>query len=132
LDITYDFDLEDYMDALRSVRNGALGPSGITYALLRVMPSEVLEVWFGIALCCLQLRELPRSTLMGHIFTSPKAGEPSLENCRPVTLMEFPLKVLTSILNKRLMTGLLRNGVFSGLQFGFIPGRSGTDPVYIL
>jgi hypothetical protein len=46
--------------------------------------------------------------------------------------MECSLKVLTSILNKRLMTGLLRNGVFSGLQSGFIPGRSGTDPVYIL
>jgi hypothetical protein len=39
LDITYDFDLEDYMDALRSTRNGAPGPSGIMYALLRAMPS---------------------------------------------------------------------------------------------
>ena len=46
--------------------------------------------------------------------------------------MECSLKVLTRILNRRLMDGLLKGGVFSALQSGFIFGREGTDPVYIL
>jgi hypothetical protein len=46
--------------------------------------------------------------------------------------MECTLKVLTRSLYWRLMSGLLRNGVFSSFQSGFIPGRSGTDPVYII
>jgi hypothetical protein len=46
--------------------------------------------------------------------------------------MECTLKLLTGILNKRLMDGLLHHNVFCSLQHGFIPGRCGTDPVYIL
>ena len=132
LDITADFSFEDFVYALKRARNGAPGPSGISFALLRALPHVVQKAFWSILLRCLQLRELPRSFLLGHIYTLSKPGEPSLHNVRPITLMECSLKVLTGILNKRLMAGLLANGVFCALQFGFIPGRSGTDPIYIL
>ena len=132
LDITPDFTFEEFVYALKRARNGAPGPSGISYALLRALPHVVQMAFWAILLRCLQLQQLPKSFLLGHIYTLAKPGEPSLHNVRPITLMECSLKILTGILNKRLMDGLLANGVFCSLQFGFIPGRSGTDPIYIL
>jgi hypothetical protein len=132
LDITADFSFEEFVYALKRARTGAPGPSGISYALLRALLHVVQLAFWSILLRCLQLRQLPRSFLLGHIYTLAKPGESSLHNVRPITLMECSLKVLTVILNKRLMDGLLANGVFCALQFGFIPGRSGTDPIYIL
>ena len=132
LDITEEFSFEEFWDCLKLAKDGAPGPSGISNGLLRALPHEVLLGWHSILARCLSLKAFPPSFLLGHIYTMPKPGEPSLQNCRPISLMECSLKVLTRILNRRLMDGLLKGGVFSALQSGFIVGREGTDPVYIV
>ena len=132
LDIAYPLTWPEFLGVLKSAHDGAPGPSGITYAMLRALPKVVQEAWFSILQRCLHLQELPQSFLLGHICAMPKPGEASLQNCRPITLMECTMKLLTGALNKRLMDGLLLHEVFCYLQHGFIPGRCGTDPVYIL
>ena len=132
LDITGEWGFDEFMASLKAAKDGAPGPSRITNGLLRALPEPVLRAWWRILSRCIDLQDFPPSFRLGHIYAMPKPGHPSIQNCRPITLMECTLKVLTRSLNWRLMSGLLRNGVFSSFQSGFTPGKDGTDPVYIV
>jgi len=81
---------------------------------------------------CLDWGTLPRSFQEGYIFPIPKKGKFSLDNSRPICLLEVHLKLLTRIINRRLVHQLLAEGFFSNIQFGFLPGRSCPDAFHIL
>ena len=69
---------------------------------------------------------------LGYIFPIPKKGTFTPENSRPISLLEVHLKLLTRIVNRRLVHSLLDEGYFSDTQFGFLAGRSCPDAFHIL
>jgi hypothetical protein len=75
---------------------------------------------------------LPESFNRGLIFPIPKKGEFTVSNSRPITLLEAHLKLLTGIINRRLVHRLLDEQYLSPWQFGFLPGRSATDAYHCL
>ena len=75
---------------------------------------------------------LPAVFNEGFIFPIPKKGVFSPDNCRPISLLEAHLKLLTRIVNRRLVYALLDADYFADEQFGFLPGRSCSDAFHIL
>jgi hypothetical protein len=69
---------------------------------------------------------------LGYIFPIPKKGTFTPEKSRPISLLEVYLKLLTRIVNRRLVHSLLDEGYFSDTQFGFLAGRSCPDAFHIL
>jgi hypothetical protein len=67
-----------------------------------------------------------------YIHPIPKKGVASINNSRPIALLETSLKVITRVVARRLMHHPLFKELISPCQFGFLPGRSSTDPFHIL
>src|SRR5271163_3561866 len=61
----------------------------------------------------------------------PKEWNYDLTNTRPITLLEIPRKILTKIMNHRLMNVFSANKVLRGNQFAAIPGGSTMEPLRI-
>jgi hypothetical protein len=108
------------------------GKSQISVGLLRLLPDGHLESLCHIMNLALDWGCLPASFNEGLIFPIPKKGEFTVSNSRPITLLEAHLKLLTGIVNRRLVHRLLDEGYFSPWQFGFLPGRSATDAYHCL
>jgi hypothetical protein len=75
---------------------------------------------------------LPAVFNEGFIFPIPQKGVFFPDNCRPISLLEAHLKVLTRIVNRRLVYALLDADFFAEEQFGFLPGWSCSDAFHIL
>ena len=108
------------------------GPSGISIPLIKLFPDEYIEtlrVQFNLMLAW---GVLPKLFNKGFIFPIPKKGEMSIDNSRPISLLEVHLKLLTRIINRRMVYALLDAEFFAEEQFGFLPGRSCPDAFHIL
>ena len=108
------------------------GPSGISVSHLKLIPDEYLELLCSIFNMILQWGLTPDIFNLGYIFPIPKKGTFTPENSRPISLLEVHLKLLTRIVNRRLVHSLLDEGYFSDTQFGFLAGRSCPDAFHIL
>ena len=125
--------LSELRDSLaHAPRDSCPGPSRITIPLLRLCTDGFLSLLLMMLNMCLDWGTLPRSFQEGYIFPIPKKGKFSLDNSRPICLLEVHLKLLTRIINRRLVHQLLAEGFFSSIQFGFLPGRSCPDAFHIL
>ena len=62
---------------------------------------------------------LPKLFNKGFIFPIPKKGEMSIDNSRPISLLEVHLKLLTHIINRRMVYSLLDAEFFAKEQFFF-------------
>ena len=108
------------------------GPTGISIPLIKLFPDgyiETLRVQFNLMLAW---GALPKLFNKGFIFPIPKKGEMSIDNSRPISLLEVHLKLLTRIINRRMVYALLDSEFFAEEQFGFLPGRSCPDAFHIL
>jgi hypothetical protein len=88
------------------------GKSQISVALLRLLPDTHLETLTHILNLALDWGCLPESFNRGLIFPIPKKGEFTVSNSRPITLLEAHLKLLTGIINRRLVHRLLDEQYF--------------------
>jgi len=131
--VAYDIDLLDLKGSIRSApADTCPGPSGISVPLLKLIPDEYLELLCILLNLILQWGVLPESFDLGYIFPIPKKGVFTPENSRPISLLEVHMKLLTRIVNRRLVYALVDEGYFSEAQFGFHPGRSCPDAFHIL
>ncbi len=131
IDVTQPLTMEELLHSLRQVPKGsAPGPSGITAELLRLLPMGVLELLRRYLSLCLAWGLVPTPFQMANIYPAPKKGKLDLANCRPISLLEVPFKLLTRVVNLRLMDKL--STYLSPNQWGFRPGHSATDPYHVL
>jgi hypothetical protein len=131
--VAYDIDVLDLKGSIRSApADTCPGPSGISVPLLKLIPDEYLELLCILLNLILQWGALPESFDLGYIFPIPKKGVFTPENSRPISLLEVHMKLLTRIVNRRLVYALVDEGYFSEAQFGFHPGRSCPDAFHIL
>ena len=131
--VAYNITMEELRASLRAApADTCPGPSGISVSHLKLIPDEYLELLCSIFNMILQWGLTPDIFNLGYIFPIPKKGTFTPENSRPISLLEVHLKLLTRIVNRRLVHSLLDEGYFSDTQFGFLAGRSCPDAFHIL
>ena len=131
--VAYNITLKDLKDSRSTApADTCPGPSGISVALLKLIPDIFLEDLCNILNLILQWGVMPECFDLGYIFPIPKKGTFTPENSRPISLLEVHMKLLTRIINRRLVFSLVDEGYFSEAQFGFHPGRSCPDAFHIL
>ena len=131
--VTEAIELGELLDSLARVpQDSCPGPSRISVQLLRICPEIVTRLLCMMLNMCLDWGILPQSFQEGFILPIPKKGALTVDNSRPISLLEVHLKLLTRIVNRRLIDKLLAEDFFCGTQFGFLPGRSCTDAFHIL
>ncbi len=131
IDATSPITMKELLHSLRQVPKGsAPGPSGISAELLRLMPLRALDILRRFLNLILTWGVIPTNFLRANIYPAPKKGKLDLANCRPISLMEVPFKLLTRVVNLRLMRKL--SSYLSPNQWGFRPGLCATDPYHVL
>ena len=101
---------EEWEETLRELKIGtAPGISGISYILIKRARKEAQKVFRTFADICLNLGEVPEKWKLAQIYPIPKdiEWEYSLNNIRPIALIETFRKVVTKVLTKRLTKVLM-------------------------
>ena len=131
--VAYSVTIEEVMAAIKSAPSKSCpGPSGISIPFIKLFPDGYIGSLCSMFNLILAWGLLPKVFDEGFIFPIPKKRTFSAENCRPISLLEVHLKLLTRIINRRLVYALLDADFFAETQFGFLPGRSCPDAFHIL
>jgi hypothetical protein len=121
--VAYSVTTEEVMAAIKSAPTKSCpGPSGIFIPFIKLFPDS----------CIVTLCSMFNLILAWGMLPIPKKGAFSAENCRPISLLKVHLKLLTRIINRRLVDALLDADFFAEEQFWFLPGRSCPDAFHIL
>ena len=118
-------------DAMRQMKkNKAPGPSGITIEMLKPLEDAGIEWLYTILNDMFAQEKLPDDLKASEIVTIYKQKGDALEcgNYRGIKLLESVMKVYERILERRIRQ---RVEIHSN-QFGFMPGKSTTDAIFIL
>ena len=82
----------------------------------------------------IKLNDIPLAWREANIYPipKPKEWESSLNNTRPITLLETTRKAMVRILNTRLAKIFVEHRILKGNQFAGLPGSSTFEPLRIL
>ena len=77
---------------------------------------------------------MPIDSCKGRIIVIPKTEKwhGDLDKLRPITLLESFRKILNNVLTKRLSKTLFEHKLLKGFNFGFQPGKSTSNLLFIL
>ena len=82
---------------------------------------------------CLETGSTPKALNVGKMtLINKKEASLKISNKRPITVSSQILSVITKILNSRMMEVCERENFFGATQYGFRPGRSTTDCIFLL
>jgi exonuclease III len=117
------FTTEELKATLKTCRESAPGPDGITYKYYEVFWGEIggylLDAWEYSKL----ISHLPQSQRQSTITLLPKEGKDitQIGNWRPITLTNCDLKIITKTIANRVSKVL--DKIISPTQTAYIPGR---------
>jgi exonuclease III len=123
--------IEDLRQAIRTSPSGSVpGPSGLSYAMMKEWPESVLtkahaamsEIW--------EQKIIPSCWNKKWLCPKPKIqpDQATLQDLRPLNLLETPRKLLMGIVVKRITAIWERNDILSNSQYGFRNKRSCEGP----
>ena len=126
------FGMADLVRAIRSFRERAPGESGITAALLKNLPDSVLAVVLRLFNACLSLGYFPDGLKVSVVKMIPKKPNArSVNDFRPISLLEILGKVLERMINERLMVHMELNELYYDYQFGYRKGKGTTMAIAV-
>ncbi|CAI5528544.1 unnamed protein product [Closterium sp. Naga37s-1] len=130
--LTQDWSESEVKDALKKLACGrSPGLDGIPKELFEQHWDVLGEGFMGLARSFSASASLPASTKEAvTILLHKKGDKDSLNNYRPITLLNFTYKVLARVVADRMKKVLHR--VISKEQYGFIPGRRLSDAVSLV
>lgn len=106
-------------------RTSAPGPSGVGPDVWKEAPPVLHDLAIRLYSACLALCVQPDSWKRETIVPIPKkAGATSLNQLRPLKLLEVTKKAVLAIVKRRMATELEAKGVLDDVQCGFRPGFS--------
>ena len=101
------------------------GTSGLRPDLMRAAPEVVQECYVALYSECLRLKVVPSQWKRSVVVPIPKKpGATSLNDLRPLKLLEVTRKAVLGIVKTRIKEVLEREGVLHPAQHGFRSGRS--------
>jgi len=130
--LTHDITLQELKETIEnSPNNKAPGPLAIPNEVIKHLPENALHFLLKILNACLQIEMVPDQWLNSNIWLIPKKDRYNydLNYTRPITLIDHVRKILTKIINNRLITPIMRHEVLSPLNFAAFPGQSTSQPL---
>ena len=123
--------IEEVRAAIKKAPSGSVpGPSGLSYAMMKEWPEQVLvsaqetmnTIWEG--------KLIPEVWNIKWLCPKPKIDpeKATLDDLRPLNLLETPRKLLLGIIVGRITAIWEREGILSNSQYGFRPRRSCEGP----
>ena len=123
--------VSQFSGVIGQMKDKAAGPSGISKRCLKELPKEMKKHFVIIFNASLSLGHMPACFKHAHVTWIPKKKDAkSIDEFRPISLLEVPGKVLERIVNSRLIKYLEYNDILQNNQFGFRPKR-GTETATI-
>jgi len=126
---------KEWEETLRELKTGiAPGISGISYILIKQAGKETQEVFRNFADLCLVEGRIPIKWKIAQVYPIPKDVEwgYSLNNIRPIALIETFRKVVTKVVTRRLAKVFTEKEILKGPNYAGLPGNSTEQPVHIL
>src|ERR1043165_2815158 len=126
---------EEWEDVLRELKSDtAPGISGISYILLKRAGKKSQKIFRAYANLVLKKGEIPKKWKIAQVYPIPKDVDwgYSLNNIRPIALIETFRKIVTKVVTKRLAKVFTERGILKGPNFAGLPGNSTEQPIHIL
>lgn len=120
--------IEELTQTLKTFKQKAPGPTGITTIQLRQLPPKMKYYLLNIFNHSIATGYFPVRLKHANIIFIPKPdkSQHSVQNYRPISLLDIQSKLLDKILNKRLNRHLTNNNILHDRQHGFRQQR-GTE-----
>src|SRR5437870_9159220 len=126
---------EKWSSMLSSLPNNkAPGKSGISYEILKNLPTSAQNYLKNLINECMQTSFVPSAWRDATVYPIPKPTECHcyLKNTRPITLLETARKLLTKLMYCRLLAILIKYKVLKGGNFASLPEGSCDPPICAL
>src|ERR1043165_9139238 len=111
---------KEWEEILRELKTGtAPGISGISYILIKRAEKKTQEVFRRFADLCLERGEIPIKWKIAQVYPIQKDIEwgYSLNNIRPIALIEIFRKVVTKVVTKRLSRIFVEKEILKGPNY---------------
>ena len=121
-------------EQIQNAPNGkAHGLDGILNEAIKAAKSRIVSSLTKFFNHIFKLCLFPQTWRAGIIITLFKGGARSIPgNYRGISLLGNPSKILTGIINKRIVLWSEAKGILSGCQAGFRQAKSTIDQIFIL
>ena len=124
-------DVRRYLKKLDTSK--AVGPDKISPRVLREAADELALPLTKLFRYCFAKGHFPSQWKNATVVpVHKKKSRSDTNNYRPISLLSAISKVMEAMINKTLMSYLLKNKLVSALQFGFRPNHSAPDVLQIL
>ena len=123
--------LDDLRKAIRKAPSGSVpGPSGLSYAMMKEWPEPVLARAHAAVQAIWADKIIPSCWNKKWLCPKPKVHPDlaTLQDLRPLNLLETPRKILMGIIVNRITLIWERRGLLSDSQYGFRVKRSCEGP----
>ena len=106
----------------------------MSFEAVQALPPEWLSLLRDILNACMMFRVAPKGLKVGYQTPIPQniTVTQSIENSRPITLLEVVFKLLEKVILDRLYPQLEQQGMLDPSQFGFRKGKGIYNPLSIL
>ena len=119
--------LEEFSKSIKQrPANSAPGVSGLSNNMIKLWPPEVLERAYAALVELWEQRRIPEYWRWRYLVLLPKKDNPSLDDLRPLTLVETLRKIWVAIFVQRIQQYVTDSGVLSPNQHAYLWGK-GTD-----
>ena len=115
--------LTEFRDAVRTAKGGVTGGmSGLTYDILNCLPDEAIEMAYNAILKIKSAGHQPKHWTWKWISPIPKiAGDNSLQNIRPISLVEVLRNVWSGICVSKIMVCYTLRSMVIGKKGALVP-----------
>ena len=123
--------MDEVKAAIQKAPSGSVpGPSGLSYAMMKEWPEQALKLAHETMNTIWERKLIPESWNIKWLCPKPKVDpdKATLDDLRPLNLLETPRKILLGIIVGRITAIWEREGILSDSQYGFRPRRSCEGP----
>lgn len=127
--------IEELSGALAKCRNrSAPGPDGITYEVLKKVPTQVLSDLATLYTACISHGYFPKQwkEAYGIMLTKPNKDSKRVTNYRPISLLNTMGKLFERIVGRRLQEHLSEQNFFNDWQRAYQSKKEAAEIVYRL
>lgn len=133
-ELEVDFTEDEISIALDNTPNNTPGISGITTEVLRKLNGEYVKILTEFANNFLKVEGYKPDVLTNALITMiPKTNDkiPTVDNLRPISLIEIPKKVITRAMTNRLVKWVVQKKIIHPAQMCH-PGRNIRDNIFLI